>query len=57
MKVTPRIAQDIRTLVQDTTMSQTEVINSVIYQIQADVIGSRKQALMKEPGALSVIAA
>lgn len=57
MKVTPRIAEDIRTLIQDTTMSQTEVIKAVIYQIQADVIESRKPVLMKELGALAVVAA
>ena len=55
MKVTPRVAEDLKTLMHDTTMSQTEVIKSVIYQIQADVIESRKPALMKELSALSVI--
>jgi hypothetical protein len=57
MKVTPRIAEDIKTLTEDTAMNQTEVIKSVIYQIQADVIEARKPALMKELGALAVIAA
>jgi hypothetical protein len=38
-------------------MSQTEVIKAVIYQIQADVIESRKPVLMKELGALAVVAA
>jgi hypothetical protein len=33
------------------------VIKSVIYQIQADVIEARKPALMKELGALVVVAA
>jgi hypothetical protein len=57
MKVTPRIAEDIQTLIDDTSMSQTEVIKSVIYQIQADVVQARKPALMKELSALSVIPA
>ncbi|MGF6722740.1 hypothetical protein P3T43_002091 [Paraburkholderia sp. GAS41] len=57
MKVTPRIAEDIQTLIDDTSMSQTEVIKSVIYQIQADVVQARKPALMKELSALSVISA
>ena len=57
MKVTPRIAEDIKTLTEDTAMNQTEVIKSVIYQIQADVIEARKPALMKELGALAVISA
>jgi hypothetical protein len=52
MKVTPRIAEDIQTLIDDTSMSQTEVIKSVIYQIQADVVQARKPALMKELSAL-----
>lgn len=55
MKVTPRIAQDLKTLMHETTMSQTEVIKSLIYQIQLDVIESRKPALMKELEALAVI--
>ena len=38
-------------------MNQTELIKSVIYQIQADVIEARKPALMKELGALAVVAA
>jgi hypothetical protein len=57
MKVTPRIAEDIKTLTEDTEMNQTEVIKSVIYQIQIDVIEGRKPALMKELGALAVISA
>jgi hypothetical protein len=57
MKVTLRIAEDIKTLVDDTSMSQTEVFKSVIYQIQADVVEARKPALLKELSALSVIAA
>jgi hypothetical protein len=57
MKVMPPIAEDIQTLIDDTSMSQTEVIKSVIYQIQADVVQARKPALMKELSALSVIPA
>lgn len=57
MKVSPRIAEDIQSLVEDTTMTQTEVIKSVIYQIQVDVIQARKPALMRELGALSAISA
>jgi hypothetical protein len=57
MKVMPPIAEDIQTLIDDTSMSQTEVIKSVIYQIQADVVQARKPALMKELSALSVISA
>jgi hypothetical protein len=57
MKVTPRIAEDIAILIRDTMMSQTEVIKSVIYQIQVDVVEARKPALLKELGALSVISA
>ncbi|WGS49842.1 hypothetical protein LFL96_19175 [Paraburkholderia sp. D15] len=55
MKVTPRIAENLKTLMQETTLSQTEVIKSVIYQILWDVIEARKPALMKELAALSVI--
>ncbi|PRX98306.1 hypothetical protein [Paraburkholderia sp. BL25I1N1] len=55
MKVTPRIVEDLKTLMHDTTLSQTEVIKSVIYQIHADVIESRKPELMRELGALSVV--
>jgi hypothetical protein len=55
MKVTPRIAEDLKTLMQQTTLSQTEVIKSVIYQIQTDVIETQKPALLKELGALSII--
>lgn len=55
MKVTPRIAEDLKMLMHDTTMSQTEVIKSVIYQIQLDVIEDRRPALMKELSTLSVI--
>jgi hypothetical protein len=57
MKVTPRIAEDIKTLTEDTEMNQTEVLKSVIYQIQADVVEARKPALMRELSALSVISA
>jgi hypothetical protein len=55
MKVTPQIADDLKTLMHDTTMSQTEVIKSVIYQIQSDLIEVQKPALLKELGALSII--
>jgi len=55
LKVTPRIAEDLKTLVHETTLSQTEVIKSVIYQIQSDVIEAQKPALLKELGALSII--
>jgi len=55
MKVTPRVAADLKTLMHETTLSQTEVIKSVIYQIQSDVIESRKPALLKELGTLSII--
>ncbi|EEA03783.1 conserved hypothetical protein [Burkholderia sp. H160] len=55
MKVTPCIAEDLKTLMHETTLSQTEVIKSVIYQIQSDVIEAQKPALLKELGALSII--
>ncbi|NML32115.1 hypothetical protein [Paraburkholderia antibiotica] len=55
MKVTPRIAEDLRTLMDETTLSQTEVIKSVIYQIRSDVIEAQKPALLKELGVLSII--
>jgi hypothetical protein len=57
MKVSLRIADDIKTLVDNTSMSQTEVIKSVIYQIQTDVVEARKPALLKELSALSAISA
>jgi len=57
MKVTPRIAEDLRNLAQKTAMSQTDIIKSVIFQIQSDVLESRKPALMRELGALSLFAA
>ncbi len=56
-KVSLRIADDIKTLVDNTSMSQTEVIKSVIYQIQTDVVEARKPALLKELSALSAISA
>ena len=55
MKVSPQIAEDLKMLMAETALSQTEVIKSVIYQIQSDIIESHKPALMKELGILSVI--
>jgi hypothetical protein len=55
IKVTPRIAEDLKTLMHETTLSQTEVIKSVIYQIQSDVIEAQRPALLKELGTLSII--
>lgn len=57
MKVTSRIAEELKRLTEHTTLSQTEVIKSVIYQIQMDVVDAHKPALMRELGALSVISA
>lgn len=57
MKVTARIAEDLRNLVRETEMSQTDIIKSIIFQIQSDVLESRKPALMKELGTLSLLAA
>ena len=57
MKVTPRIAEDLKNLAQKTAMSQTDVIKSVIFQIQSDVLESRKPALMRELSTLSLFAA
>jgi hypothetical protein len=55
MKVTPRIAEDLKALMDATTMTQTQIIKSVIYQIQCDVIESQKPALLKELVALAII--
>ncbi|OLL29415.1 hypothetical protein BTH42_22950 [Burkholderia sp. SRS-W-2-2016] len=55
MKVTPRIAEDVKILMHDTTLSQTDVIKAVIFQIQSDVIEGQKPALMKELCMLSII--
>ncbi len=57
MKVTPRIAEDLKNLAKETALSQTDLIKSVIFQIQSDVLESRKPALMRELSALSLLAA
>lgn len=57
MKVTPRIAEELNSLVKETAMSKTDVIKSVIFQIQSDVLESRKPGLMRELSALSLLAA
>ncbi|WP_181885377.1 hypothetical protein [Trinickia dinghuensis] len=57
MKVAPRIAEDLKNLAQKTAMSQTDVIKSVIFQIESDVLESRKPALMRELSTLSLFAA
>ena len=55
MKVTPRIAEDLKALMDATTLTQTQIIKSVIYQIHCDVIESQKPALLKELVALAII--
>jgi len=55
MKVTPTVASDVQMLVADTALSQTEVLKSVIYQIQSDVMGGKKPELIRELSTLSAI--
>ncbi|WP_166365889.1 hypothetical protein [Pseudomonas akapageensis] len=55
MKVSPRIANDLNALINNTHMNQTELLKSVIYQIQNDVVASPDPALLKELGELSAI--
>ncbi|WNC89838.1 hypothetical protein RI103_00305 [Paraburkholderia sp. FT54] len=55
MKVPPRIVEDLKTLMPDTILTQTEVIKSVIYQFHADVVESRNPELIRKLGVLSVV--
>ena len=57
LKVAPRIAEDLNHLAKETAMSKTDVIKSVIFRIQSDVLESRKPSLMRELSALSLLAA
>ncbi len=56
LKVTARTAQNLKQLARDTDMSQSDVIRSIIYRIQADVLDARKPALMRELKLFSLIA-
>lgn len=57
MKVTPIIASDLQTLLDETELSQTELLKSVIYHIQSDVLGGKKPKLVRELNTLSAISA
>lgn len=46
MKVNPHVAEDFTRLLQATRMSQTELLKSVISQIQADVLEARNPSVI-----------
>lgn len=57
MKVTPVIASDVQTLIDETALSQTDLLKSVIYRIQSDVLGGKKPRLVRELSTFSAISA
>ncbi|WP_233234764.1 hypothetical protein [Bordetella sp. LUAb4] len=57
LKVTQHTADDLKALLQTTRMSQTEIIKSVIYKIQSDVLDIQKPSLMRELRTLAIVAA
>jgi hypothetical protein len=54
MRMTSRVADDLAKLTQETRMSQTDVVKSVIFRIQQDVLELRDPALIKELVSLSL---
>lgn len=57
MKVSPTIEADVKALMHDTSLSKTDVLTSIIYRIQSDVLDSKKPALLRELSTLSAISA
>lgn len=57
LKVTQRVADDLLSLTATTEMSRTDVLKSVIFQIQSDVLETRKPALLRELSTLALLAA
>lgn len=57
MKLSARIASDLEALTQASRLNQTELLKSVIYLIQNEVVVARKPALLKQLGQLCAIVA
>lgn len=57
MRMSGRAADDLGKLTHETRMSQTDVVKSVIFRIQKDVLETRDPELLKELVVLSLFAA
>lgn len=57
MKVSSTISDELRALAQKAELNTTEILKSVVFGIQTDVLESPKPALLKELRALAMVSA
>lgn len=57
MKVPQRVKDDLRELIRGTELNTTELLKSVVFDIQSDVLDSPKPALLKELRTLAAVSA
>ena len=57
MKVPVRVDDDLQALKRSTALSTTELLKSLVYDIQTDVLAAPKPALLRELRALAVVTA